>query len=100
MTTAAVVVVGRRAERQVHVAEVLVGAHWRPDVGAADGLPALLLPRLVAELAGLWDRVEDPAQLAGAGVEAADVAGRQVAAHGQVEDRRTDDDDVADHDRR
>ena len=63
---AAVEVVGRRADRQVDVAELLVGAHRRPDVGVAGFLPGILLPGLVAELARLRDGVEGPEQAAGA----------------------------------
>jgi len=99
-TMAAVVVVGRRADRQVHVPELLVGAHGRPHVDAADGLPALPLPRLVPDLAVLRDRVEDPALAAGTRVEAAHVTGRHVGADREVVDRGADDHDVADHDGR
>ena len=71
---AAVVVVGGRARRQVHVAQLLVGAHGRPHVGLPEGPPRLVLPGLVAGLALLRHRVEDPQLLAGAGVEAAHIA--------------------------
>ena len=71
---AAVVVVGRRARRQVDVAQLLVGAHGRPHVGLPEVPPGVVLPGLVAVLALLRHRVEDPELLAGAGVEAAHVA--------------------------
>src|SRR5260370_25402327 len=54
-----------------------VERHFAPDVGAADGLPRVLRPRLVAELAGMRDGVKGPGQLAGARVEGAYVAGRR-----------------------
>ncbi len=47
-----------------------------PGVGAADQLVRIRRPRVVRELAGLRDRVENPAQLAGVHVVRADVAGR------------------------
>ena len=84
---AAVVVVGRRADRQIDVAELLVGAHRRPDVGVAGFLPGVLLPGLDAGLACLRNRVEGPKQAAGTDVEAAHVARRRRPLPPPVHDR-------------
>ena len=97
---AAVVVVGRRAEGQVHVAQLLVGAHQRPHVGVADGLPRVVLPRLVTDLAGAGHGPEGPEPLAGADVEAAHVADGHGLANGEAQHRGPDHDDVADDHRR
>ena len=90
---AAVVIVGRRAERQVDVAELLVGAHHRPDVRVAHLPPGLVLPGLDVGLALTRHGVERPLQLSRADVEASHVTGRVVVAQREVEDR------PADHDR-
>ena len=95
---AAVVVVGRGAQRQVDVAQLGVGGQHAPGVGRARVGPRAVLPRLVAELAGLGDGVKLPQLLPGAHVEAAHVAGRVELVAGAVEDDRADDDDVADDD--
>ena len=52
----AVVVVARRADRQIQQAARLVERHRRPDVGVAGELPRLVLPGLVAELARARNR--------------------------------------------
>ena len=99
-TMAAVPVVGRRRQRQVDMAELLVAAHRRPDVDVSGVRPGVLLPRLVAHFAGPRDGAERPQQLARAHVIAPDVAWRRfhprrasravdVANHG------ADDDDVS-----
>ena len=67
----AVVVVGRRAGREVGDAAARVDRDLAPRVGAADVLPGVLGPRLVALLAGMRHRVERPHQLAGDDVEGA-----------------------------
>src|SRR5712692_63916 len=71
-TMAAVVVVGRRADRQVNITEFLVGAHRRPDVGVAGFLPGLFLPGLDPGLAFLRHGMEGPEQPAGDDIEASD----------------------------
>ena len=48
---AAVEIAGRRLDRDVDVAEFLVGAQRRPGAGVAGVLPGVVLPGLVAELA-------------------------------------------------
>ena len=97
---AAVEVVGRRAERQVDVAELFVGRHVRPHVGAAGVGPRIVAPRLVAELALLRNRMNRPQPLAGAHVEAADVAARPFLVRRAVVNAGADDDHVAADDRR
>ena len=76
----AVVVVGRRAGREVGDAALRVDRDLAPGVGAADVLPGVLRPRLVAELAGMRHGVELPHQLAGDHVVGAQVAGRRHVA--------------------
>ena len=95
----AVVVGHRRADRQVDRAELRVGAHVRPDVRPAGPFPRLVAPGLVAELARLRNRVEDPLHLAGAHVVAADVSWRRLLTAGAFRDRRADHDRVAGHER-
>ena len=90
---AAVVVVRRRAEGQVDVAELLVGAHHGPDVRVAHLPPGLVLPGLDVGLALARHGVERPLQPAAADVETAHVPGRVVVAVREIEDR------AADHDR-
>src|SRR5262245_23982201 len=94
MTLSAVEVVRRRAEREIDVAERVVGAHDAPHVDAADGVARGPLPRVIAELPRPGDGVEDPPLLAGTRVEGTDVAGRHVGTHGPALNRRPDDDDV------
>ena len=95
----AVVVGDRGADRQVDVAELRVGAHVRPDVGSPRPLPRFVSPGLVAEVAGLRNRVKDPLHLAGADVVAADVPRRRLLAAPALRDRRADHDRVAGHER-
>ena len=71
---AAVVVAGRQFHRHVDDAELFVGAHLRPHAGVAGVGGRVRIPRLVAGLALHRDGVEHPHALAGADVEAADVA--------------------------
>ena len=97
---AAVVVAGRRLDRHVDVAELLVGRHLRPRAGVAGVGPRLVEPRLVARLAVPGNRREPPQLLAAAHVVAGDDAldvllGRRRAT-GQV--RGADDDDAVDDD--
>ena len=82
---------------EVDVAGLRVGAHHRPGPGVAGVLPAVVLPRLVAELAGLRDDIEAPDELAGAHVEAAEVARRRLLVARATRDHLGDD-HVADDD--
>ena len=74
---AAVIVVGRRAERQVHVAERFVDAHQRPDVRIARVFGGVAFPGIVP-VARLGHGLERPQPLARAHVEAADVAAHHL----------------------
>ena len=107
----AVVVVGRCGERQVDVAQLLVGARPGPHVRVAGVLPRCTVliragePGLVARLALLGHRVEKPELLAGPDVEPPDIAGRHLLAsrHRLVDEvghGRADDHDVVDDQRR
>ncbi|MCG3164009.1 MAG: hypothetical protein JMDDDDMK_05475 [Acidobacteria bacterium] len=97
---AAVPVVGRRAGRQVDVAQLFIQRHRRPDVGVAGVLPRLILPGLRAELACLRDGVEDPDGFARAGVECLHVAARRFLIGRPVGDRRADNYHIAINHRR
>ena len=100
---AAVVVAGRRLDRQIHVAELFVRRHRRPDGDVAGVGPRIVQPGVVPELPRRRHGVERPQQLPGADVEAADVGGRRLhpRARGLVDDvhhaagHAPDDDDVA-----
>ena len=74
-TMPAVEIIGWRANGKVDVAEFLIGAHGRPNVGVASLLPRAILPGFDAGLAGLWDCVKGPEVPACADVEATHVAG-------------------------
>ena len=95
-TMAAEVVAGGVFGREIHAVQLFVDRDRRPVAGVARVRPRIVLPRVVAELAGLRNRVEDPQTLAGAHVVAADVALdvllRARRAAGQVSG--ADDDDV------
>ena len=65
----AVEVGGRRLDRQVREAELLVDGHLIPDADVAVVRPRVLFPRVVAELAGSRNGVERPEPLARADVE-------------------------------
>ena len=92
----AVVVRRRGLDRQVDETEILVDRNLRPDAVVAVDRPRVLLPRVVAEIAGQRNRVEGPQQLAGADVEPAhQPLGVVVRADGRTfAERRADDDDV------
>src|SRR5207247_3538010 len=66
----------RRSGRGEHHRVLRVHGHAGPRVRAAFQLVCVWRPRLVAELTGLRDRVEDPAELAAVHVERAGVPGR------------------------
>ncbi len=72
-----------------------VDADPAPGVGSAHGLPGVLRPGVVAELAGPRDRVEGPADGARAHVVGADVAGGRRA--GALVHARAEDQQVAVH---
>src|SRR5205823_4503921 len=69
---------------------LLVDRDFTPGVRAAGGLPGVLRPGLVPELAGARDGVEGPERLAGDHVEGAQIAGRRavaLAGRGAQDDR-------------
>src|SRR5438132_9908668 len=82
VSLAAIVVVRRRAEGQIDVAELLVGAHDRPHAHTADPAPRVTRPGLGTELIRLRDGMEDPSLRAGAHVEGADMPRRHVRTQG------------------
>src|SRR5712691_9022967 len=71
---AAVEVGCRRLDGQIHEAELLVDGHLVPDAHVAVSCPGFVFPRLVAELAGPWNRLEVPQPLPRAYVERLDEA--------------------------
>ena len=96
----AVEVVGRRAERQVDEAQLLVRGHVRPDVGAARVGRRVARPRVGAELALLRDGPEGPQSAPRPDVEAHHVAARPLLVSRTVVDARPHHDDAANHDGR
>ena len=92
-------IAGRRRRGDVYVAELLVAGHRSPDVGAANPLPGVVVPRLGELLALPRNRVEPPLRLAGTDVVGAHVAGRKpLLRRRRVGDSRAHDEGVADHD--
>ena len=92
-------VAGRRRGGDVDVAELLVAGHRSPDVGAADPLPGVVVPRLGELLAFLRDRMEAPLRLAGADVVGPHVARRKTLLRRRcVGDSRAHDECVSNHD--
>ena len=97
----AVVVVGRRPRRQVHVAQLVVAGQHRPHVGVARVAPRVVQPRVDPELVGaVGHGVEVPGVLAGADVPGADPARHRLLGDAAVGDVRAVDDPVAHHDGR
>ena len=95
-------VAGGRLHRQVDVAQLGVDGHLAPHPGVAGVAPRVGQPRVVAELVGAGNGVEDPPPLAGPGVVAADVPGRLLL-RGRGDPREVggaDDDDPVGDDRR
>ena len=91
---AAVVVVGRRAGRQVDVAELVVDAEGGPDVGAAGVAPRVVQPGVDPEVVGLRDGTERPPRIARAGVDSLHPAGRLLARDRLIGDGHRGHDDV------
>src|SRR4051812_44895349 len=71
---------GRRTERKITDAALLVDGDLAPRVGSAGRLPGVGRPRLVSELAGTRNRVEGPLRLTGDHIEGAQVTGRRAIA--------------------
>ena len=99
---AAVLVDGRRLDGQIDEARLGVSRELGPGADVARPLPGAVLPRLVAGLARVGNRVEAPHLLARARIEGPDGAlgVRAVDVAQALEHRRADDDDVADDERR
>src|SRR5215510_15439068 len=70
----AVIVRGRRLDRQIHKAELWIGADVGPHPDIAVDGPGIVLPGLVAGLSRPRNRIEPPDLLAGADVERANEA--------------------------
>src|SRR4029079_8250852 len=99
---AAVIIRGRRLDRQVYEPEFLVDADLGPHAGVAVDRPRVVQPGVVAFFTGPGNRVKRPDQLAGARVEGAGQPLAVVAGpdgHSFLH-RRTDEDGVADDGRR
>src|SRR5262245_54436268 len=90
-----VIIIGRRRERQIDVAQLLVAAHQRPDIRVAGILPGVVLPRFDAWLLALRHGMEYPPLLASAHIKASDVTWRHGFQAWIVPDRGPNDNDVA-----
>ena len=98
---AAVVVRGHRRGRNVDVAELRVRAQIAPGVAVAGVAPRFVFPGVGAELVGaLRHDVKLPQPLSGAHVVGEDEAGRPLLGDGEVRVVGSDDDRVADDERR
>ena len=71
---AAVEVGGWRFDRQIHEAELFIDRHLIPDAHVAVERPGVFFPRVVAELAGPWNRVERPGLASRADIKRLDEA--------------------------
>src|SRR4051794_4937175 len=76
----AVQVVSRGSEREVRDPALFVDRNFAPRIHAARGLPGVLRPRFVTELAGMRDCVEGPDELPAQDVVRAQIAGRIAVA--------------------
>ena len=90
-----ILIIGRRTEGPIDVSQLLVAAHYRPDIHIAGMLPGVILPRFDAWFFALRHSMENPPLLAGPHIKASDVT-RWHGFHAWiVKDRRPNDDDVA-----
>ena len=98
----AVEIARRALDGKIHVAKLFVGRQRRPRAGVPGVGPGIVQPGVVAELAGLRNRVEGPQPLARAHVPAADEALRVLfrARRGARQKRAAGHDDVFHHHRR
>src|SRR5438552_3462080 len=87
---------------KIDQAKVLIGGDMRPYAGVAVGGPRIVLPRVVANLSRLWNRVELPKFLAGPYVEGLNETFGVVVGDdlGALLEGRGDDHDVLDDGRR
>ncbi len=97
---AAVVVRRGSVEGNVEVAELLVGAHERPDADLSRERPGVFRPGFVSELSRLRYGVELPLQLSGARIEAPQESGNLLLLDVVGGDRRGNDHRVANDERR
>ena len=97
----AIVVAGRRLDRQIRHPQFFIDGDLSPDAGVAGVRPRIVQPGIVAELARPRNRVEDPQPLARLDVESADVAlfVALAARHAAGQVRGADDDGVPGDDR-
>ena len=73
-TVTAVIVIRRGSQRDVRQSQFLVHAGHGPQIRAPTPVPGIAAPCFVAELAGMGNRMESPAQLAGVDVVAPHIA--------------------------
>src|SRR5581483_10725542 len=76
----AVKIVSRGAEREIGDAALFINRDLAPRVRAADVLPCVGRPRIVAEFAGMRNRVKRPHEFAGDEVVSAQISGRRTVA--------------------
>src|SRR5262249_11830361 len=73
-TMAAVDVIRRGFNVQVHVPEIFIDREWSPDAGISCGLVRIVQPRFRTWFAFTRNGVEDPFLFSGANIERHDVA--------------------------
>src|SRR6185503_17684913 len=98
----AVVVAGRHLDRQIHHAQFFIDGYLAPHAIVPAVRPRVIEPRVVAVLAALRNRVEDPEPLARLHVVAADISllvGLPLRRNAAAQMRGADDDRVAGDDR-
>jgi len=96
-------IAGRRFDRQVHVAKLVVRRKRRPDAGVARVSPGVVAPCVDVRLPRLRNRVESPKFPACLHVEATDEAGNvnhRLGSKPKFQGGPDDDHAVRDHDRR
>jgi hypothetical protein len=85
---------------QIHVTELFVGAHHRPDRDLAGIFIRSIGPGVTAELAFRRNGLECPAHLAGPHIKGANPSGDLFLGLDQRRDRRRRDDEILDDDGR
>src|SRR5262249_19584427 len=80
----AVPVVGGSAGRNVEVSQFFVSAHDRPWIRGPGVFPRVVFPGLVAEFAGLRNRMKGPCGLAGANIECTNITARRLLFHWRI----------------
>ena len=89
------VIVGGRAEGQIDVSQLVIGAYQCPNICAARRFPGALIPGLVTELSLDGDGTELPQLLSGADIEASHIARRHLVCEGIIVNLRPHHDDIA-----